>query len=162
MSEVILKSSSIVLEKHKLVIDIFEGVVNLPIFKAHKLKQAADKLFSPDYSLLSDFNRITVDMLLEELPEYANFVIAQGNIVGKRKSAVVTSNPHQMIYAQVYDKSVRDITSQTIQIFTSFNPAIEFLDMKDFKDEILDAINYYRENPRFYWSADGTLLVEKF
>ena len=157
-----MKSSSIVLEKHKLVIDIFDGVLNLPIFKAHKLKQVADKLFSPDFSLLSDFNRITVDMLLEEVDEYSKFAVSQGNIVGKRKSAVVTSNPHQMVYAQVYDKSIRDITSQTLQIFNSFNPAIEFLEMKDFKDEILDAINYYRENPCFYWSTDGILQAERF
>jgi hypothetical protein len=161
MSEVILKSSSVVLEDLKLVIDIYDGVINLQTFKAHKQKQIEDNAFSSDYNLLSDFKRVTVDMVIEELDEYAKFV-EFNHVVGVRKAAVVLGNLHQMVYTQAYNKSIKNITSQTLQIMASFDEAFEFLGLNDSKQKILDVINYYRENPRYYWSADGNLQSEKF
>lgn len=161
MSEVILKSSSVVLEELKLVIDIYDGIINLQTFKAYKQKQIEDKAFSPDYNLLSDFKRVSIDMVIEELGEYATFV-ASNNVVGKRKASVVLGNLHQMVYTQAYDKSIKNIASQTLQITASFDEAFEFLELNDSKQKILDIINYYRENPRFYWSAEGVLQAEKF
>jgi len=152
MEKVILKSSYIILKEKQLVIDIYDGILTLENFKGHKLKQATEKDFSPNYNLLSDFTTVEVRMSLQDLQEYASFIKAQGNIVGKRKAAVVTNTPNQLVYATAYDKYIKNDVGQDLITFPTFEDAFEWLGLQDSKEEILALIAKFRQNPLFKWT----------
>lgn len=94
-----MTSSYVILKEKKLVIDMFDGALTLENFKGHKLKQVAEKDFSPEYSLIIDFRFIEVRMTIEDVKEYAEFVAKRGDVIGVRKAAVIVKNPNQFIYA---------------------------------------------------------------
>lgn len=155
MSKIILQCSSIVIEKLKLVIDVYDGALNFNTFKAYKLKQAASERFHPEYNLLSDFETVKVEMTLNEISEYAKFAASQGNIVGKRKAAIVIANPHQIVSSQAYDKSVSPLTGQSLQIFKDFDTALDYLELAPHKKEIISEIKKFKRKPSYYFDAEG-------
>lgn len=154
-----MRSSYLILKDKKLVIDIYNGILTIDGFKKHKLKQAAEPDFDPEYNLLSDFTKIEVHFSLEEVKEYTDFLQEQRlKVVGKRKAAVVVSNPNQLLYAKQYDKNVKDISEQELVTFLNFNEALAWLNLSDSKQEIMALIEKYRKKPMFEWkSYDETL-----
>ncbi len=156
MVNVIMKSSFLILKEKKLVIDMYEGVLTLDTFKGHKLKQVNHPDFTADYNLLSDFTNIEVRMSIDEVSEYAEFIKKHiKQIVGSRKAAVVLKSPNQFLYAKKYDSSVKEETGQQMFTFMSFDEGLKWLGLLGDKEEIMNLIKKYRENPMFEWKVEA-------
>lgn len=158
MSKIISTSSYCILPDKKLIIDIYDGYLTFDAFKGHKLHQVAEKNFDSTYTILSDFRTIEVRMTLEEVTEYGKFALAN-NMVGKRKAALVLSTPNQFVYAKKYDSSIREESGQQMFTFLSFDEALAWLGLTDSKDELMELIIHYRNEPMFRWEAKHNEVI---
>jgi hypothetical protein len=122
--------SYIVIEEKKLVVELLSGIMTLKSYREYKQKQSSDVLFSPDYNLISYTEDLLVDATVDQVSDYVDFILINGNVAGKRKtdSVIHTTNLH--VYALIFEKLHENKgLLQEYRVFSDVQEAIDWLDV---------------------------------
>lgn len=149
------KASYKILKAKKLLVEVFSGTMTLDAFKSYKLKQSQDVDFLPTYDFFVDMQDVVVDGTLDHVREYVKFVISNGYIIGKRKSATMINTHNQKVYAELF-RNLHEVDTlpQDFRIFTDFDLAIDWLQKDITKEEIQALFKELKQKPQFVWYAD--------
>ena len=120
-----LSSYQIFLDK-RFIIEYHEGVMTLERMKTFIIKESSDQDYSPNFDMLLDIRQITFKGFIKDIKDYIEFLRSHKGISGKRKLAVLTSKPHQVVFSTFLSMfSVK--LPQTMKIFSSLEAALFWL-----------------------------------
>lgn len=144
-----------VITDKRLVIEVFNGAMFLSAYKEYKLKQAVDPAFSPTYDLIADVQDVVIDGTINEVKEYAEFVVSHGNIVGLRKNATIVNTLNQKIYSNIFHNLHTELLlPQDFQLFTDLKSALNWINKDISCEEIKLIIQQLKSNPTNRYSSN--------
>lgn len=154
MKQDIMTSGFIILPEQKLIMENISGLLTINNITSHRKLLYNHTNFSPDYNFLLDLRDAKIDITMEQFNAYINHLSSKGNIFKKRKSAFLVKNANQMVFANEFKKFEGKIPVET-NIFTKLDDAIEWLDLKKWKDIILTHNFRLKSEPEYLWQNDS-------
>ncbi len=124
-----------ILKEEKLIIEAFGGTMTLDFMKQYKAGEVNHTDFTTEMNVLSDVRSLSFDGTTQEIEDYLNFTIESGNIIGKRKSAILYSNPSQHAYAFIY-KKINKSQPIHIEVFNDIEKALFWLNQEINSNEV--------------------------
>jgi len=149
----VFKTGYVILKEKHLIIEVFDGALNLENYKSHRLTQSLDVDFSPNYNLFVDLRLVTVTGTLQDVKAYVDYVIEIGNRIGRRNTAILVSTPNQKIYA--HELSQLKGLLHDLKIFTHMEPAVKWVSNDISVKEVEEIILKLRKNPPFVFYSDS-------
>ena len=124
------KSPYKILPNHNLIIEYYSGDIDFVSFMNFKKKLIAEPLFTPTLNILIHFKNATFKMTDEEINKYIHFSETDIKVVGKRKIALITKTPNQVVVTTLF-KMIQRIKSKSVEIFSTKEAALRWLNIKD-------------------------------
>jgi len=121
-----MKSSYCIFKDKHLIVEYHEDNATIQDLIAFRLQQGADVNFSPTYNLISDIRNLTFDVTLSDVDAFAAFHKQNPHLIGKRKNAILTETPDQVVLVTVFDSSHIDL-SQSIQVVSTISSAVSWV-----------------------------------
>lgn len=144
MTKQTLEGGYSIIKEKRLIIELLKGSMTMENFKAFKIKQASDSDFDPTYNNISITDNLTVNATINQIDIFVNFLVDNGQIIGKRKSAACVNSQNLLLYTSIY-KSLQKKLPQEYQIFSNINDALSWLDLSDSLSEIQLHLNEIRD-----------------
>lgn len=126
MSE--LKSFYTILSDHNLIIEYHNGILDFDSYLNFKIKESKDLKYSPTLNQLLNFKDAIFTTSSEEVSKYANFLKNTPQFIGKRKIAVLTKTPNQVVPSTLLKMNLKD-SFLSIEIFRTYEKALEWLNI---------------------------------
>lgn len=129
-----------------LIVELNKGLLILENYINLKLQIIKDPLFKPSMNYLiclkdADFSKVRFD----DLEKLVIFKKSKASILGKRKVALITSSPSQVVSSILYKESQNDFKS-TVEVFSTAEKALGWLLEKDqCKKEIYNYVEKTQE-----------------
>ncbi len=133
----LLKSSYKILKEYNLIIESHSGSLDLKSYIDFVEKMKLDPLFSLDMNFYVDLSNVVVTASIDEVKLYNNFSKNTFKSERKRKIALITDSPNQMVFATLF-KNSNTQKSKVIEIFSTKECAIQWLNRSLDKEEILN------------------------
>lgn len=127
------------LKETNLIIEKFEGDLNLASLKNLKSREVEDPLYHKDYPILSDIRTSQPQISLDEIKDYQNF-ISKLDVVGERQLAILTESPMQVAIASLF-KSHFNKNGQEIEIFSTLEAAMHWLNRNNYFEEVKNLLD---------------------
>ncbi|WP_456378001.1 hypothetical protein [Lutibacter sp.] len=124
------KSPYKILPNHNLIIEYYSGDIDFVSFMNFKKKLIAEPLFTPTLNILIHFKNATFKITDEEINKYIHFSETDIKVVGKRKIALITKTPNQVVVTTLF-KMIQRIKSKSVEIFSTKEAALRWLNIKD-------------------------------
>lgn len=131
-----LVSNYKILKEHNLIIEYHSGILDADSFIAFKKSITLDSLFLPSLHYFVHLKNVTFSTNLEDVEKYANFLEANYNTYGNRRVALITNTPNQVVSTTMF-KMIQQNKSQSVEIFSTNESALEWLDSTLLKNEML-------------------------
>lgn len=125
-----LKSTYKILPNHNLIIEYYSGDIDFVSFMNFKKKLILEPLFTPNLNILIHFKNATFKMTDEEINKYIHFSETDIKVIGKRKIALITETPNQVVVSTLF-KMIQRIKSKSVEIFSTKEAALRWLNIKD-------------------------------
>lgn len=126
----ILKSNYHILKDLNLILEYHTGTLNLNSYIKFKQKLILNPEFLSNQNYFVDLKNVNFKISIEDIDSYVNFFKKNSNGVGKRKIALLTGTPNQVVFTTLY-KSVLKNTNEIIEIFSTKEKALEWLEIND-------------------------------
>jgi len=134
-----LVSTYKILKPHNLIVEYHTGVLDADSFIDFKQKIALDSLFSPNLHFLVHLKKVTFSTNLEDIDKYVRFLDANSKVYGNRRVALITNTPNQVVSTTMF-KMMQQNKSQSVEVFSTNENALEWLNSNLDKTEILDVL----------------------
>ncbi|MDO9273919.1 MAG: hypothetical protein Q7T92_00030 [Lutibacter sp.] len=134
-----LKSNYIILKEHNLLIEHHSGNLDLDSYINFVTRTSNDPLFSTNMNYLIDLSNVVVTSSLDDIYKYNTFTEDKFKSVRKRKVAMVTNTPNQMVFSTLFKNSNTQKLKE-IEIFSTSTAAIDWLNSNLIKIEFLDIL----------------------
>lgn len=121
-----LKSYYEILIKHNLVIEYHSGILNINSYINFKKRLFNDPLFRPNLNHFIHFKNIEFDTTHQDINEFIGFMKTNSASIGKRKIALITNTPNQVVSTTLYKMMVKNL-DQSIEIFSTNDKALNWL-----------------------------------
>lgn len=82
---------------------------------------------------------VTFSTNLKDIDKYVKFLDANSKVYGNRRVALITNTPNQVVSTTMF-KMMQQNKSQSVEIFSTNESALEWLNSILNKDEILDIL----------------------
>lgn len=128
-----------ILKEQNLIVEYHSGILDANSFIAFKKSITLDSLFLPSLHYFVHLKNVTFSTNLEDIDKYANFLEANSKIFGNRRVALITNTPNQVVSTTIF-KMMQENKSQSVEIFSTNETALEWLNCKFNKNEILDVL----------------------
>lgn len=116
------------------------GILDADSFIEFKKSITLDPLFLPNLNYFIHLKKVTFSTNLEDIDKYANFLEANSMVYGNRRVALVTNTPNQVVSATIF-KMMQQNKAQSVEIFSTNESALEWLNSNFNKNEILDVLD---------------------
>ena len=116
------------------------GILDADSFIEFKKSITLDPLFLPNLNYFIHLKKVTFSTNLEDIDKYANFLEANSMVYGNRRVALVTNTPNQVVSATIF-KMMQQNKTQSVEIFSTNESALEWLNSNFNKNEILDVLD---------------------
>ncbi len=116
------------------------GILEADSFIEFKKSITLDPLFLPNLNYFIHLKKVTFSTNLEDIDKYANFLEANSMVYGNRRVALVTNTPNQVVSATIF-KMMQQNKTQSVEIFSTNESALEWLNSNFNKNEILDVLD---------------------
>ncbi len=83
---------------------------------------------------------MTFSTKMEDIDKYAKFLEANSKVYGNRRVALITNTPNQVVSTTMF-KMMQENRSQSVEIFSTNESALEWLDSNFNKNEILAVLD---------------------
>lgn len=129
-----------ILPDKRLVIHLYEGEVSIELIKANAKKLILDKEFQPFYNEITDLrNSELVFDHKEDIIDYVKFLKKRRGYLSDRKIAVLTNSPDHVVKSTLY-KELGVVLPMKLQVFSTFESVLIYLDITDFNEEEFESI----------------------
>lgn len=135
-----LVSNYKILKEQNLIVEYHSGILDADSFIAFKKSIAFDSLFLPSLHYFVHLKNVTFSTNLDDIETYANFLEANSKIYGNRRVALITNTPNQVVSTTMF-KMIQQNKSQSVEIFSTNESALEWLDSNFNKNEILAVLS---------------------
>lgn len=117
-----------IFDKERLVLEILSGDINVADYINLKKEEQKDPFYDPNYNFILDVRNVNVKYsphIMKEMIEYLHQIKSIQNISVKRKAALLTKNPSQVITSIMY----KDMDDRPVdfKVFTTIEGAIVWL-----------------------------------
>ncbi len=127
-----------IIPKLKLQIEIAVGRCTTDDFLMLKMLEIKDPLYNKNYNFLVDLRNLEFEYSSVELQTFLQFLHTQDDVIGKRKSAFLTTTPQQIALITMYSKKTNDLP-MNFRVFTTIKEALRFIEIHDEKNpEIIE------------------------
>lgn len=130
-----LVSNYKILKEHNLIVEYHSGILDADSFIAFKKSITTDPLFLPSLHYFVHLKNVTFSANLEDIDKYVDFLEDNNKVFGNRRVALITNTPNQVVYTTMFKNK-----SQSIEIFSTNESALEWLNSSLNKNEILDVL----------------------
>ena len=137
MSE--LKSSYKILQEHNLMIECHSGNLDLDSYMNFVIKTTQNPLFSRNMNYLIDLCNVVFTAPTDDIEKYHYFSETNFKSDKKRKVAIVTKSPNQMVFSTLF-KNLNTQKLKEIEVFSTHEMAMRWLKISN-KEEILDVLD---------------------
>lgn len=135
-----LNSNYIILKEQNLLIECHSGSLDLESYINFVTSTTLDPLFSENMNYFIDLSNVVVTASIDDVRKYNNFTEATFISERKRKVALVTNSPNQMVFATLFKNSNTQKLKE-IEVFSTTTAAIHWLNRSHIKYEILDILS---------------------
>ncbi|MDP2068300.1 MAG: hypothetical protein Q8K04_04975 [Lutibacter sp.] len=134
-----LVSTYKILKEYNLIVEYHTGILDADSFINFKKKIALDPLFLPNLHFFVHLKNVTFNTNMQDIDKYANFLEANSKIFGNRRVALITNTPNQVVSTTMF-KMLQQNRSQSVEVFSTNESALEWLNSRLDKDEILGVL----------------------
>lgn len=124
-----LHSKYRILTDKNLIVEFHKGELTATNFIQFKTALAKDPLFNPNFNFIISLTDTTVKATENNIKEYVNFIQTNISYKGKRKVAIITKTPDQVVSSMLY-KMMHGNPNQIIEIFSTLNNAVKWINTK--------------------------------
>lgn len=124
------KSPYKILSNHNLIIEYYSGDIDFVSFMNFKKKLILEPLFTPNLNILIHFKNATFKITDKEINKYIHFSETNLKVIGKRKIALITATPNQVVVSTLF-KVIQRIKSKSVEIFSTKESALRWLNIKE-------------------------------
>ena len=117
-------------KENNLIIEIHKGTLDIDSFINFKTKLTKDSLFTNSLNYYIDFKNVTFVLSENDVDKYLHFLKNNSDYLGKRKIAIITNTPNQVVYATFF-KMKRTNSLQLIEVFSTSKSALAWLEIDD-------------------------------
>ena len=135
----LLNSNYIILKEHHLLIEHHSGSLDLNSYINFVTRTSNDPLFSTNMNYYIDLSNVDITSSLDDIYKYNHFTETNFKSERKRKVALVTKTPKQMVFATLFKNSNTQKLKE-IEIFSTATAAIDWLNSNLIKIEFLDIL----------------------
>ncbi len=134
-----LVSNYKILKEHNLIVEYHTGFLDADSFINFKKNISLDPLFLPSLNYFVHLKKVTFSTNLEDIDKYINFLEINSKVFGIRRVALITDTPNQVVSTTMF-KMLQQNKAQSVEIFSTNESALEWLNSKLNKKEILDVL----------------------
>lgn len=135
----LLKSNYKILKEHNLIVEYHTGILDVDSFINFKQSITLDPLFLPSLNYFVHLKKVTFSTNSEDIDKYADFLEINSKVFGDRRVALITDTPNQVVSTTMF-KMLQQNKAQSIEIFSTNESALEWLNSNLNKNEILDVL----------------------
>lgn len=128
-----------ILKEHNLIVEYHSGILDADSFIEFKKSITLDPLFLPSLNYFVHLKKVTFSTNLEDIDKYVRFLDANSKVYGNRRVALITNTPNQVVSTTMF-KMMQQNKAQSVEIFSTNENALEWLNSNLNKDEILDVL----------------------
>lgn len=135
-----------ILTKQNLIIECHSGDLDFESYLKFKISESKDVKYNPTLSHLLDFKDAIFTTSSQELSKYAEFLKNTPQFIGKRKIAVLTNTPNQVVPSMLLKMNLKN-SLLSVEIFTTIEKAIDWLNIPNLpKEEIKIILTKLKDN----------------
>ncbi len=134
-----LVSTYKILKEHNLIVEYHTGILDADSFINFKKSISLDPLFLPSLHYFVHLKKITFSTNLQDIDKYSKFLEANSKVYGNRRVALITNTPNQVVSTTMF-KMMQQNKSQSVEVFSTNESALEWLNSRLDKDEILGVL----------------------
>ena len=142
-----------IITKEKLIVEYHFGDINIDDFMESRKVISSDQDYNPGFDLVFDFRDVNMIVGEEDIKRFASFFKEFNPILGKRKSAYLTSTPNQVVVTTLFSLEIKN-TSIRPMTFSTVELLVEWLNNKNIDEDILTKIiEELKTHPNRLYSA---------
>ena len=134
-----LNSNYIILKEHNLLIESHSGNLDLDSYINFVTKTSNNPLFCLNMNYYIDISKVIVTASIDDIKKYNDFIKDNFACERKRRVALVTNTPNQMVFATLF-KNSNTLKLKEIEVFSTNIAAIDWLNSNLNKIEIIDIL----------------------
>jgi hypothetical protein len=143
----LLNSNYKILKEHNLLIEHHYGNLDLESYINFVTRTSNDPLFSLNMNYLIDLCNVVVTASIDDIRKYNDFTEDNFKCERKKRVALLTNSPNQMVFATLYKNSNKQ-KLKAVEVFSTTIAAIEWVDSNLNKNEILDVLTTLKNSSR--------------
>ena len=128
-----------IIPKERLIVEYHSDEIAVSDFMESRKIISSDKDYSPDYDLVLDFRDVIMIASREDIDQFARFFKGFDPILGKRKSAYLTSIPNHVVVTTLFSSEIRG-SSITPKTFSTVGALVRWLHKKNLDRMVLTGI----------------------
>jgi hypothetical protein len=128
-----------ILNKERLIVEYHSGDINIDEFINSRKIISSDSEYNADFDLIFDFRDVNMIVSQQDIDKFVVFLKNFNPILGKRKSAYLTSKPHEVVITTLFSMNIKDL-SILPHTFSSLEGVVAWIGNKDINTQILDDI----------------------
>lgn len=117
-----------ILEEENLIIEIHNGQVVKNSLTSFKKKLTEDPAFKKNMKFLVHIKNVEFHTSQDDMHKFAKFMSDKNNPFGKRKIAILTETPEQVVSSTLY-QALMPKKENKVEIFTTNIEAFKFLNL---------------------------------
>jgi hypothetical protein len=153
MKKILTCDYQIIPEK-KLMLEYVEGIVTPGSLINLKKIEISNKDFNPLYNVIGDVSNSTFDIATSQIESFVNYLIQNKESFGINKTAIIFSTVNQKVYIDKLS-SFKEHFPQQIQICTSLEQAIKWVERESDSEMIKIALEELQKNLRIKWEFES-------
>lgn len=126
----IMNTNFEVLDRERLVVEYFEGVVTIGNLYKRLDKILQNPNYNKDFDVLTDMRKSIISVTLDEIPQYFKFFNTIPHRNGQKKIALVVSTANHLICSNIINAQKEHLMLK-VGVFCSIEKAMEWLERKD-------------------------------
>ena len=145
-----------IIAKERLIVEYHSEEITVSDFMESRRIISSDKDYSPDYDLVLDFRDVEMIAVKEDIDQFARFFKGFDAIIGKRKSAYLTSIPNHVVVTTLFSSEIRG-SSITPMTFSTIAAVVKWLNKKNLDRSVLAGIiEELKSSPNMLYSPGIT------
>ena len=117
-----------ILPELKIIIECYCGKINLELATEHKKKEIQDPKYNANYNFIADLKDAELEASDKDVKGYVDFLKIFTDVIGQRKSAILTNTPMQVAITTILKDNSKDMPVN-YGIFSTLIAAVNFVDL---------------------------------
>jgi len=117
-----------ILPEYQLIIEIFYGGIHYEDVLQLKNIEVADKDYNPGFNFIVVMDQAEMLLKKSDYEKYVSLIKSDKRIVSKRKSALLTNTPHQVVSMYFYEQAAKELPID-FKVFSTMDSALNWVEI---------------------------------